>query len=86
MNALGAESPSVAARRGSSYVRLRPGEILDVERGGWVYKDPTVGMELQVVGLRMGILGGSGTLVFNRFTGPGRIGVQSMYLHLPTEE
>ncbi len=43
-------------------------------------------MELQVVGLRMGILGGSGNLVFNRFTGPGRIGIQSMYLHPPTEE
>jgi uncharacterized protein (AIM24 family) len=65
---------------------LQPGEILDVEPGGWVYKDPAVGMEVQVVGLRMGILGGSGNLVFNRFTGPGRIGIQSMYLHLPTEE
>jgi len=24
--------------------------------------------------------------VWNRFTGPGRIGLQSMYLHMPTEE
>jgi uncharacterized protein (AIM24 family) len=65
---------------------LGPGEAFDVEPGGWVYKDPQVGMEVKVVGLRMGILGGSGNLVFNRFTGPGRIGIQSMYLHMPTEE
>jgi uncharacterized protein (AIM24 family) len=32
------------------------------------------------------MLGGSGNLVFNRFTGPGRIGIQSMYLHMPTAE
>jgi uncharacterized protein (AIM24 family) len=43
-------------------------------------------MEIKMVGLRMGILGGSGNLIFNRFTGPGRIGIQSMYLHMPTEE
>ena len=65
---------------------LGPGEIFDVEPGGWVYKDPQVGMTVQVVGLRMGILGGSGNLVFDRFTGPGRIGIQSMYLHMPTED
>jgi uncharacterized protein (AIM24 family) len=65
---------------------LGPGEVFDVEPGGWVYKDPQVAMDVKVTGLRMGILGGSGNLVFNRFTGPGRIGIQSMYLHMPTEE
>jgi uncharacterized protein (AIM24 family) len=65
---------------------LGPGEVFDVEPGGWVYKDPQVGMEIKVVGLKMGILGGSGNLVFNRFTGPGRIGIQSMYVHMPTAE
>jgi uncharacterized protein (AIM24 family) len=24
--------------------------------------------------------------VVNRFTGPGRVGIQSMYLHMPSEE
>jgi uncharacterized protein (AIM24 family) len=65
---------------------LGPGEQFDVEPGGWVYKDPGVNMEIKMVGLRMGILGGSGNLIFNRFTGPGRIGIQSMYLHMPTED
>jgi uncharacterized protein (AIM24 family) len=43
-------------------------------------------MDITMVGLRMGVLGGSGNLIFNRFTGPGRLGIQSMYLHMPTEE
>jgi uncharacterized protein (AIM24 family) len=29
---------------------------------------------------------GSMNLVMNKFTGPGRIAIQSMYLHLPTGE
>ena len=43
-------------------------------------------MDPMVYALRTGIFGGSGTLVFNRFTGPGRAGIPSMYVHLPTEE
>jgi uncharacterized protein (AIM24 family) len=40
-----------------------------------------------VFGLQTGIFGGGGgSLVFNRFTGPGRVGIQSMYFHLPTAE
>jgi uncharacterized protein (AIM24 family) len=42
-------------------------------------------MEQKVYGLKTGIFGGSGQLVFNRFTGPGRVGIQSAYTHLPTE-
>jgi uncharacterized protein (AIM24 family) len=38
-----------------------------------------------VYGLRTGILGGTGNLVFNRFTGPGRVGIQSMYLDMSAE-
>jgi len=30
-------------------------------------------------------MGGGGNLIFNRFTGPGRIGLQSMYYHPPGE-
>jgi len=25
-------------------------------------------------------------MIWNRFTGPGRVGIQSMYLHMPTSE
>lgn len=64
---------------------LDPGEAIDVEAGGWVYHDESVSMTQQVYGLKTGIFGGSGNLVFNRFTGPGRVGIQSAYVHLPTE-
>src|SRR6201993_2257539 len=58
---------------------LAPGEQIDVEPGGWIYRDKTVRMDPQIFGLRTGIMGGAGNLVFNRFTGPGRVGIQSMY-------
>jgi uncharacterized protein (AIM24 family) len=63
--------------------RLEPGEAIDVEPGGWLYKDPSVRMTTSVQRLRTGLLGGM-RLVTNRFTGPGRVGIQSMYVHLPT--
>jgi uncharacterized protein (AIM24 family) len=28
------------------------------------------------------MFGGTGNLIFNRFTGPGRVGIQSMYLDM----
>ena len=65
---------------------LAPGEQIDVEPGGWVYRDESVEMDIKVMGLRTGVFGGSGQLVFNRFTGPGRVGIQSMYYHLPTSD
>ena len=63
---------------------LSPGQQIDVEPGGWIYKDPTVQMETIVQQLGTSIFASSGQLVFNRFTGPGRLGVQSMYVHLAT--
>lgn len=65
---------------------LASGEQIDVEPGGWVYRDESVDMDIKVMGLRTGIFGGGGQLVFNRFTGPGRVGIQSMYFHLETSE
>jgi uncharacterized protein (AIM24 family) len=62
-------------------VRLEPGQEIDIEPGGWVYKDPTVQMRTVAQSLSTGFLAGAGSLAMNRFTGPGRIGVQSMYLH-----
>jgi uncharacterized protein (AIM24 family) len=64
---------------------LEPGEAIDIESGGWIYRDDGVGMQQTVYGLKTGIFGGSGNLIFNRFTGPGRVGIQSAYVHLPTE-
>lgn len=65
---------------------LDPGESIDVEPGGWVYRDHTVTMEQEIMGFRTGLLGsGAGQLIFNRFTGPGRICLQSMYYHPPQE-
>ncbi|GAC1436766.1 MAG: AIM24 family protein [Solirubrobacteraceae bacterium] len=63
--------------------QLEAGEAIDVEPGSWVYRDATVSMEQQSYGMRTGLLGGGGNLIFNRFSGPGRVGLQSMYYHPP---
>jgi uncharacterized protein (AIM24 family) len=62
---------------------LGPGEAIDVEPGAWLYKDPNVRMETNIQRLSTGIFAGM-NLVMNRFTGPGRLGLQSMYLHAET--
>ncbi len=60
---------------------LAAGESIDVEPGGWLYKDPGVRMETNMARLATGVFAGF-NLVLNRFTGPGRLGLQSMYLHM----
>jgi uncharacterized protein (AIM24 family) len=65
---------------------LAAGEQIDVEPGGWLYKDPGVRMDTVVDRLTSGLFGATVNFVVNRFTGPGRIGIQSMYLHMPSEE
>jgi uncharacterized protein (AIM24 family) len=64
---------------------LGPGEIMDIEPGGWLYKDPSVRMETVIDKLTSGLFGGF-NLIVNRFTGPGRVGIQSMYMHYATAE
>ena len=64
---------------------LDAGEMIDVEPGGWLYKDPSVKMSANVQRIATGFFG-SMNFITNRFTGPGRVGIQSMYLHMPTEE
>lgn len=64
---------------------LGPGQQIDVEPGGWIYKSRTVQMETSFQKLSTGIFASAGQLFWNRFTGPGRVAVQSMYVHLPTE-
>lgn len=74
---------------------LAPGETLDVEPGAWLWKDPSVQMSVTTVAGSQrggGILGAIGGLVagssfiLNRFTGPGRLGIQSMTYHPPQAE
>jgi uncharacterized protein (AIM24 family) len=67
--------------------QLDAGETIDIEPGGWVYRDHTVEMTQQAYGFKTGLLGGgAGNLIFNRFTGPGRVGLQSAYYHPPGGE
>ncbi len=65
-------------------VTLGDGEQIDIEPGGWIYKDPGARLRTVTQRLSTGFFAGSGQLTWNRFTGPGRVGLQSMYLHLPT--
>ncbi|GER87579.1 hypothetical protein KDW_17410 [Dictyobacter vulcani] len=74
---------------------LAPGEAIDVEPGAWLWKDPSVQMQVTTVAGSQrggGILGAIGGLMagasftLNRFIGPGRIGIQSMTYHPPTAE
>src|SRR6202040_1391699 len=61
-------------------VNLSDGEQLDVEAGAWLYKDPSVQLEAVTMGLKTGIMGGGGKLTWNRFTGPGRLAIQTMFI------
>ncbi len=74
---------------------LAPGETLDVEPGAWLWKDPSVQMTVTTVagsqrgGGILGAIGGmmaGASIVLNRFTGPGRLGLQSMTYHPPQAE
>ena len=74
---------------------LAPGEALDVEPGAWLWKDPSVRMEVTTVagsqrgGGILGAIGGffaGASITLNRFIGPGRIGLQSMTYHPPQTE
>jgi len=62
---------------------LAPGEQIEVEPGGWVYTDPTVHMDVNIQNMSSGLFG-SFQFITNKFTGPGNVGIQSMYLHMPT--
>ncbi|MGC9222165.1 MAG: AIM24 family protein [Solirubrobacteraceae bacterium] len=65
---------------------LEAGETIDIEPGGWLYYDHSVSMQQEAYGFKTGILSGGGSLIFNRFTGPGRVGLQSAYYHPPGSE
>ena len=63
---------------------LQQGEQIDIEPGGWIYKDQSVQMQTIAQRLSTGFFASAGQLFWNRFTGPGRVALQSMYLHMPT--
>ncbi|HTW24621.1 MAG TPA: AIM24 family protein [Candidatus Baltobacteraceae bacterium] len=67
-------------------VFLNVGDQIDIEPGGWIYKDRSVQMETQFQKLATGMFASAGQLVWNRFRGPGRVGLQSMYIHFATAE
>jgi len=60
---------------------LAAGEQIDIEPSAWIYKDTSVTMETVFQNLSTGFLASPGQLVFNRFKGPGRLGIQSMSLN-----
>jgi uncharacterized protein (AIM24 family)/ribosomal protein L40E len=63
---------------------LRPGESLMIEPGAFLYKDSTVTMNVETQKLTTGFFGGTG-MNLARMTGPGRVGIQSMYVHHTTD-
>ncbi len=63
---------------------LRAGESILVEPGAFLYKDSSVNMEVETQKLTSGLFGGMG-MNLAKMTGPGRIGIQSMYVHHHTE-
>jgi uncharacterized protein (AIM24 family) len=57
---------------------LRPGEKILIEPGGFLYKDSTVQMQAVQQNLKIGLIR---KLYLAEMTGPGRVGIQSMYVH-----
>ena len=63
---------------------LKAAESILIEPGAFLYKDSTVTMDVQSVQLTTGWLGGQ-SMNLAKVTGPGRVGIQSMYVHHATE-
>jgi uncharacterized protein (AIM24 family) len=64
--------------------RLAAGESIMVEPGAFLYKDSSVTMDVEFQKLGTGFFGGT-TMSLAKMTGPGRVGIQSMYVHHHTE-
>jgi uncharacterized protein (AIM24 family) len=78
-----AQSPGLVILHGNGNVlerTLKPGEKILVEPGGFLYKDSSVGMQAVQLPLRTGMLG-QHRMFLAEMTGPGRVGIQSMYVH-----
>ena len=55
-----------------------------LEPGAFLYKDSSVTMQVKVQRLSTGLFGGV-ALSLAEMTGPGRVGIQSMYVHHHTD-
>jgi len=62
---------------------LQPGEKVLVEPGGFLYKDSSVQMNTVQLPLRTGLMRHS--MYMAEMVGPGRVGIQSMYVHHGSE-
>lgn len=63
---------------------LKPSETILLEPGAFLYKDSSVTMDVQPIQLSTGFFGGQ-SMNLAKMTGPGRVGIQSMYVHHTTE-
>ena len=63
---------------------LKPGESIMLEPGAFLYKDSSVTMDVEFQKLGTGLFGGT-NMSLAKVTGPGRVGIQSMYVHHHTE-
>jgi uncharacterized protein (AIM24 family) len=62
---------------------LQPGEKILVEPGGFLYKDSSVQMAAKQMDVKTGALRHG--MYLAEMTGPGRVGIQSMYVHHHSE-
>jgi len=62
---------------------LRPGEKILVEPGGFLYKDSSVQMNVSQLPVKTGLLRKG--MYLAEMVGPGRVGIQSMYVHHGSE-
>ncbi|MGH9169970.1 MAG: AIM24 family protein [Acidimicrobiales bacterium] len=63
---------------------LGQGEKILIEPGGFLYKDSSVQMNTVQQNIKTGVIGGH-RMFLAEMTGPGRVGIQSMYVHVGTE-
>jgi uncharacterized protein (AIM24 family) len=63
---------------------LKPGESILIEPGAFLYKDASVTMNVESQQLTTGLFGGT-ALNLAHMAGPGRVGIQSMYVHHHTD-
>src|SRR5580658_4285007 len=60
--------------------QLQAGETILLEPGAFLYKDSSVTMDVDQLKMKSGMIGHT-NLYLARMTGPGRVGIQSMYVH-----
>jgi uncharacterized protein (AIM24 family) len=62
---------------------LQPGEKILIEPGGFLYKDSAVAMNTVQMDIKTGLMRRG--MYLAEMTGPGRVGIQSMYVHHGSE-